>query len=157
MEISAITQLGLNWLLCKFYILQDWERFLKHSGNAVPEPQRQQVLKQLRHLIEIRDEQIFSLRGTEFADSLSEFPALQRHYLENWERDSSHWAAFGRVELAELACDTNNFLERFFHALKLNFCNSKRGSRLSGAHPQGGSQLSARSTEEAGVPAQEQT
>ena len=43
------------------------------------------------------------------------FPSSAAALLEELEKDSSHWAAFGRVELAELACDTNNLLERFFH------------------------------------------
>ena len=52
------------------------------------------------------------------------------HYTKNWEGIAEHWALFGRADVAELCCNTHNFLERFFGAFKYTFCQQKRQQRL---------------------------
>ena len=69
-EIAAIRELGAFDLLCKFYVLQDRDRYLRKSPPT------------------------------------SALASLQ-------------------------SCDTNNFLELFFHKLKYDYCKGRRYSHLS--------------------------
>ena len=131
-EICAIgTLLRRCWLLCLLHMLQDWERFLRSSDSGVRQAaDRLRVQRALRQLARIRDERQFAADSAAFKAAFAAFPKVVAHYSKNWEDIAEHWAEFGRQDVAELCCNTNNYLERFFGAFKYNFCHSKRQNRL---------------------------
>jgi len=132
-EISAVGQiLQRMWHLCLFHMLQDWERFLKASDSGVKsKSDRVEILHALKRLSEIRDRQIFAAESAKFLCTYASLPRVTAQYKKNWEEIAEHWAQFGRVDIADLRCNTNNYLERFFGTFKYIFCNRKRCSRLS--------------------------
>jgi MULE transposase domain len=62
-EISAIENIGAKYLLCKFHMLQEWERFLKSAESGVSGPinmePRKRILWQLSFLQKVETETTF--------------------------------------------------------------------------------------------------
>jgi hypothetical protein len=135
-EISAIKAIGAKYLLCKFHMLQDWERFLKSTQSGMHgrtnQRWRQTTLWELSALQLLTDRGVFEANSAAFEDSLqnSGFGAVLRHYQSNWKDIAEHWARLGRTDVASLNSDTNNLIEAHFRGVKYNAAGRKVCQRL---------------------------
>ncbi len=131
-EICAIgTLLERMWHLCIFHVLQDWDRFLKSSEAGVKDKEvRTAVLQALKRLSQTRDKEQFAAASANFKGDFAALPRVVHHYSKNWEPVAEHWAQYGREDIWQMQCNTNNFLERFFGLFKHSFCDGQRSAWL---------------------------
>jgi len=74
--------------------------------------------------------EMFKAQSQNFKAGLAAFPLVVAYYEKEWEKDAQHWAAFGREDVAHLASDTNNLVERFNLTLKYVFGQGRVHNRL---------------------------
>ena len=130
-EIKALDLLGIQWLLCKFHMLQDWERRVKSAvGGVHGKGDQRMIIGRIQNLINVADKHAFDYKEKEFLDSLEAFPHIKEYYDNEWKPCAEHWAAWGREDVRDLKIDVNNYLERFFGILKYNFLMGKKCSRV---------------------------
>ena len=133
-EMAAIRNIGSNYLLCFFHMLQDWQKYLQTSGSGVHgktyEAKRGGILKQLCALHRLENREIFEVRSRLFEKELGGTPRVLEHYMKNWRGDAEHWAAWGRKDVASLESNTNNLIERHFRTLKYTHANGTVCARL---------------------------
>jgi hypothetical protein len=58
------------------------------------------------------------------------YPSIAAHYSKNWAPFATNWAEWGRTDVLDKNCHTNNLLERFMGLLKYKFLNRKTQSSL---------------------------
>lgn len=144
-EIAAIGQIGSNYLLCKFHMMQEWERFLRSTESRVHgksnEGLRIQILNKLSELQKITNPAAFEAKSLQFEAYLAEKvkgeskingelknPVLHKYL--NWKKDAIRWAAFGRLHVADLRSDTNNLVEAHFRRIKHISSQGRIATRL---------------------------
>lgn len=67
MEISALTTLGLDYFLCLFHVLQDWECFVRCAESGVKvEEERMAVMQWMKKLARTEDKGLFDAAVKEF-------------------------------------------------------------------------------------------
>lgn len=59
-----------------------------------------------------------------------QFPAVAAYFQDNWQGCSAHWAEWGRLDILDKNCHTNNLLERWFGILKYDFLRRKTQSSI---------------------------
>lgn len=138
-EIAAIGEIKANYLLCRFHMMQEWERFLRSSDSGVHgkanDQLRGQVLAFLSELQQTKDAATFEAKSLKFEAFLEEKtkketinPVLHKYL--NWKKDASHWAKFGRLHVDDLRSDTNNLVEAHFRRVKHVSSQGKIATRL---------------------------
>jgi len=55
------------------------------------------------------------------SDMEARWPAVAAHFRDNWLPCATHWAHWGRADILDMNCHTNNLLERFFGMLKYDY------------------------------------
>jgi hypothetical protein len=132
-QIAACKLLGIIHLLCKFHMLQDFDRFLSSTSSGVHgpgnRPLRHSILQNISSLQTHREELVFKAEETLLHERFTAYPAVLKYYDDNWSPIAGHWAAFGRQSVRHLRSDTNNLLERFFGKLKYTYARRKVFSR----------------------------
>ena len=97
-EMAAITEIGANYLLCTFHVLQEWDRYLKSADSGVHGRSNQYVrdgiFKNIKSLLRIADEAAFDVKSDQFENYLKvqEYSAVLDNYLKNWKPCAKHWA-----------------------------------------------------------------
>ena len=135
-ERAALRDLGISYVLCIFHMLQEVERYLKSGDSKVggkdAKELRLSILHDLRKLQRISGRPAFNEQSAAFKENLRSngYDVVAEYYEANWEHDAEFWAAWGRQDIAELASDTNNLIERFFGMLKYCFADGKVIKRL---------------------------
>ena len=130
-EIKALDLLGVQWLLCKFHMLQDWEHRVKSVvGGFRGKDNQRIIIGRIQNLINVGDKSAFDYKEKEFMDNLEAFPNMKKYYNNEWKPCAHHWAAWGREYVWDLKIDVNNYLERFFGILKYNFLMGNKCSRV---------------------------
>jgi hypothetical protein len=135
-EISAIEAIGSKYLLCKFHMLQEWERFLKSAESGVSGPKnkdtRKRILWRLSGIQKLETETTFKAESELFEQGMlnNNYVAVVEKYRNGWKGCGDKWARYGRLHVAELESDTNNLVERHFRGLKYSDSGGKVCSRL---------------------------
>jgi hypothetical protein len=75
-------------------------------------------------------EELFRAHSTKFKQDWAQYPAVVAYYEQEWERCAKHWAAWGRQDVADLASNTNNLVERFHFTLKYSFGRGRVLTRM---------------------------
>lgn len=97
-EMAAIRNVGAQYLLCHFHMLQEAERFLKSGESGLSglgnKARRVSVLLQLAQLQKIVDEDVFSVKSSKFKNQLVSTDAekVKEWYAKNWEACAAVWA-----------------------------------------------------------------
>lgn len=130
-EIKAVIDLGYNYYLCKFHVLQDWERFLRSSKAGVPKVDQGKIIHEIIKLIEIDDKAVFCKVEEQFLGKWTHYTSVTDYYKKEWAGCAHHWAFFGRGDILQMRCNTNNLLERYFGKVKYQYCEGRRIGRLS--------------------------
>ena len=129
-EIAALNSLGLQWHLCLFHVLQDWERTLKKGNGVQGKENRLQILREMRALAKSQTLNLFKFNEQQFEETLQTYPTISSYYAQYWKPISQHWAAYGRQSIADLCSDTNNLQEVQFRMFKYNFCMKRKMTRV---------------------------
>ena len=123
-ERHSLTELGISYLLCIFHMLQEIERFLKSGDSGVHgrgrKDERLEILHRVRKLQRLTDKAAFENEWNAYKQELrsKDLDLVADYLTSHWEHDAPYWAAWGRSDVADLACDTNNLIERFGGLLK---------------------------------------
>jgi hypothetical protein len=70
------------------------------------------------------------MQAAEFLESIVSFPAVVSWFRANWLPIATHWAEWGRTEILDKNCHTNNLCERWFGILKYGHLNRKTQNGL---------------------------
>ncbi|EFN58954.1 hypothetical protein CHLNCDRAFT_50501 [Chlorella variabilis] len=123
-EIAAVDQLVSTWhaegyLLGYFHFLQDWERFLSSGDAGVPKAERHRIMLALARLAHMQDQAPFKQELAFFilSNSQQHLPVAQRMH-SSWVPCAEKWAWWGRLDVLDLQCNTNNLGERNFGLIK---------------------------------------
>ncbi|EFN53067.1 hypothetical protein CHLNCDRAFT_137356 [Chlorella variabilis] len=123
-EIAAVDQLvstghAEGYLLCYFHFLQDWERFLSSGDAGVPKAERHRIMLALARLAHMQDQAPFKQELAFFilSNSQQHLPVAQRMH-SSWVPCAEKWAWWGRLDVLDLQCNTNNLGERNFGLIK---------------------------------------
>ena len=66
-EIKALDLLGIQWLLCKFHMLQDWERRVKSAvGGVHGKGDQRMIIGRIQNLINVADKHAFYYKKRDF-------------------------------------------------------------------------------------------
>lgn len=134
---AAIDQVGGNYFLCIFHMMQDIDRRLNRHVAGIQSKKKSKIKGRINYEIttlrHIRDEGIFLDRSRAFKNRILQDPrgmsnvaGFVTYYEKNWEACADKWAAFGRLEFAEYQQDTNNLIESFFRQLRNRHCRDKK-------------------------------
>ena len=129
-EIAALDGLHLQWHLCLFHMLQDWERALKQRNGVSGKDNRLRILRDIKALAKYQNETLFKHNEERFQESIRPYPEIYQYYQKCWKNISSHWAGYGRQDIADLCSDTNNLQEVQFRVLKYCFCLKRKCTRV---------------------------
>ena len=80
-QISACDELNIFWLLCKFHMLQDFDRYIASTSSGVPcsnSTMRTSILRRLSSLQALADEAVFKAEETTFLSDFGAYSALVR-------------------------------------------------------------------------------
>ena len=90
-EIKALDSLSIQWLLCKFHMLQDWERWVKSAfGGVHGKDSQRNIIGRIQDLVNVGDKHAFDYKEKEFVDTLEAFPSMREYYNNEWKPCAEH-------------------------------------------------------------------